>query len=209
VRKFTVIAAGAAGVLLTGSAQAWNGSGHMAVAAIAWEKLTPKAKQQAGDLLALNPYYLTWTQGIEASEKAHIAFVRAATWPDQIKGDKDYHNDGARNGDVAPSGPEASQNIGYEDHLRHKYWHFYDTSFTSDSSRIEQPQQPNAETEIAKMRAALANPSTSADIKSYDLAWLLHLIGDVHQPLHATTRFTDGKSDNGGNSVLGAHLLGL
>ena len=28
------------------------------------------------------------------------------------------------------------------------------------------------------------------DVKSYDMVWLLHLVGDVHQPLHATSRFS-------------------
>src|SRR5262249_33072206 len=51
-------------------------------------------------------------------------------------------------------------------------------------------------------RAALA--STSPDeLKSYDLVWLLHLVGDVHQPLHCSTRVSvslpDG--DAGGNGV--------
>ena len=44
----------------------------------------------------------------------------------------------------------------------------------------------------------------SDDIKSYDVAWLEHLVGDVHQPLHATSRFTKNhpNGDAGGNLVL-------
>src|SRR5262249_39587347 len=40
-------------------------------------------------------------------------------------------------------------------------------------------------------------------LKSYDLSWLLHLVGDVHQPLHATTRVSATKpdGDDGGNGV--------
>jgi hypothetical protein len=40
-------------------------------------------------------------------------------------------------------------------------------------------------------------------VKSYDLVWLLHLVGDVHQPLHATSRFTHSQpnGDAGGNFV--------
>ena len=41
-------------------------------------------------------------------------------------------------------------------------------------------------------------------MKSFALCWLLHLVGDVHQPLHTAARFSrdlpDG--DRGGNSVL-------
>jgi S1/P1 Nuclease len=40
-------------------------------------------------------------------------------------------------------------------------------------------------------------------LKSYDLSWLLHLVGDVHQPLHSSTRVsaTDLDGDDGGNGV--------
>lgn len=40
----------------------------------------------------------------------------------------------------------------------------------------------------------------SDDVRSYDLVWLLHLVGDLHQPLHATSRFSNGLDDaRGGN----------
>ena len=40
-------------------------------------------------------------------------------------------------------------------------------------------------------------------LKSYDLVWLLHLIGDVHQPLHAATRVsaTEPDGDHAGSLV--------
>jgi hypothetical protein len=45
--------------------------------------------------------------------------------------------------------------------------------------------------------------AASDDVKSYDLAWLEHLVGDVHQPPHAVSRFTHEApaGDRGGNSV--------
>jgi hypothetical protein len=41
----------------------------------------------------------------------------------------------------------------------------------------------------------------SDEVRSYDLVWLLHLVGDVHQPLHATSRFSrlHTAGDQGGN----------
>jgi hypothetical protein len=61
---------------------------------------------------------------------------------------------------------------------------------------------PNAETQIAAFRAVLASNSPD-ELKSYDLCWLLHLVGDVHQPLHAAARFTQTQphGDDGGNDV--------
>jgi hypothetical protein len=53
------------------------------------------------------------------------------------------------------------------------------------------------------LRAKLSEPGASDDVKSYDLAWLLHLVGDVHQPLHATSRFihSQPQGDAGGNKI--------
>jgi hypothetical protein len=54
-------------------------------------------------------------------------------------------------------GPEADQNIGYSDHFMHKYWHFIDKPFSTDGSALEQPSFPNAQTQIALFRKALAS----------------------------------------------------
>jgi hypothetical protein len=66
---------------------------------------------------------------------------------------------------------------------------------------IKEPTAGYPNDGIPAFRAALAAHGTSGDVESYDLAWLLHLVGDVHQPLHATSRysaaFPDG--DEGGN----------
>jgi len=52
------------------------------------------------------------------------AFIQAATWPDFIRSAPAYSSDGPNGGNKPPNTPEASQNIGYKDFFRHKYWHF-------------------------------------------------------------------------------------
>src|SRR6516165_6106218 len=135
-------------------AHAWNSFGHMEAAAVAWDKLTPQAKQEATRLLKLNPQYETWINAIPAGPRDEVAFVRAATWPDEIKSLSGYVNDGPRNGNVAPHTPEASQNVGYSDHFRHRYWHFIDEPFSTDGTPLQQPVPPNAQTQIAAFRNA-------------------------------------------------------
>lgn len=78
-----------------------------------------------------------------------------------------------------------------------------DTPFTQDGSALGAVPTPNAETEIGVFRGVLSSDNPDK-LKSYDLAWLLHLVGDVHQPLHAATRVskTDPNGDNGGNNVM-------
>src|SRR5204862_5471350 len=99
--------------------------------------------------------------------------------------------------------PTAAQNIGYSDLSRHGYWHYIDLPFSPDGTPLEQPIAPNAATQIAAFRAALSAPDTTDEVKSYDLVWLLHLVGDVHQPLHCATRVrqSDPDGDAGGNGV--------
>jgi hypothetical protein len=182
---------------------AWDSFGHMEVAAVAWSKLTPAARAAAAELLMRNPQYNSWIINVPAQERDQTAFVMAATWPDFIKRSPDYHSDGPANGDRPPPGPEASQNIGYTDHLMHKYWHFIDKPFSPDRTSLHNPDTPNAQTQIAAFRAKLSDSTADKDVKSYDLVWLLHLVGDVHQPLHATSRFIQSQpnGDAGGNRV--------
>ena len=186
-------------LLACGPVGAWNLHGHMLVSAYAWEKLTPAAKARAAALLRLNPDYQSWIElpGVTPSNRDQVAFTRAAGWADDIKGDPAYTD---QNDSI--SGQNASRNIGYADKLRHRYWHYKDIPFSSDGTPVSQPEAPNAETQINAFGDALRSPA-SDDVKSYDLVWLLHLVGDVHQPLHATARFTRAspRGDRGGNDV--------
>jgi hypothetical protein len=177
----------------------------MAVAYGAYQRLTPATKARVRDLLKLNPDYSSWERqipaGTSASDHDMMIFMIAAIWADDIKGEPQYSDDGSDGGNT-PDGPPSSQNTGYGDLLRHKYWHFVDIPFSSDHSALPSVPVPNAQTQIVAFRATLA--STQPDeLKSYDLVWLLHLVGDIHQPLHATARITqsDPKGDAGGNKV--------
>src|SRR5882757_5610376 len=158
----------------------WGSIGHMTVAYVAYQKLTPATKARVRDLLKLNPDY--------------------ATWANDIKGDSKYTDDGPDPN--TPDGATSSQNIGYTDLFRHRYWHFIDTPHYIDGTSGYTVPTPNAQTQIAAFRTVLSSTQPD-DLKSYDLVWLLHLIGDIHQPLHASTRVSaaEAKGDAGGNTV--------
>jgi hypothetical protein len=191
--------------LLPTSLFAWGPIGHMTVAYVAYQNLTPAAKARVRDLLKLNPDYASWDKqipaGTSAADHDRMIFMMASVWPDDIKGEQQYSDDGTSGGNV-PEGPTSSQNIGYSDLLRHRYWHFVDTPFSPDQTVLPPIPAPNARTQIVAFRAVLAS-SQPDELKSYDLVWLLHLVGDIHQPLHAVTRITQAhpKGDAGGNSV--------
>jgi hypothetical protein len=189
------------------NALAWNSIGHMTVAYVAYQQLTPAQKARVSALLALNPYYKTkwltyiqkYTPNATPEDQQMYIFMMAATWPDEIKAMGSGYRD---DGDIPPHSPEATANIGYTDTVMHKYWHFVDTPFSTDGTPLPALPTPNAETEITALRAALASDESDA-LKSYDLVWLLHLTGDIHQPLHCATRITATakRGDGGGNSV--------
>jgi len=174
---------------------AWWDLGHMTVAAVAYDKLDPAVRAKIGALLKLNPDYWVWIQGVPADEQERAAFIHAATWSDDIKGRHDY----ARNS-IEHDGPNASLNIGYGDHLAHDYWHFVDTPYAVDGAQGRPAPEPNALNEIRLFLKTLAGDA-SDDVKSYDVVWLLHLVGDVHQPLHTVSRFSRKmpQGDRGGN----------
>jgi hypothetical protein len=187
----------------------WNAVGHMAVAYSAYQQLTPAEKARVAVLLRKCPWYHTWLTylpktGLTRAQRAQYLFMMAATWPDEIKA----AGSGYTGNDTPPAGEGPTLNDGYgksSNHSKpaHKYWHFIDTPFSPDSTPLPAVPEPEIVEKITVFRAALATNET-ARLKSYDLVWLLHLVGDVHQPLHCTTRITAAKpkGDLGGNSVV-------
>jgi S1/P1 Nuclease len=201
MKIFKVIVAATAASLASPS-MAWNDMGHMTVAAIAWNAMTPEARTRASDLLKLNPDYQDLIADTNTENQNQIAFVRAATWPDQIRSryDDDTYN---------PPDKVAKQNIGYADRWIHPIWHFKNIPFSTDGTPLAPPRDVNAQSRIELFSATLADPAASDDVKSYDLVWLLHLVGDVHQPLHAVARFSEQTphGDGGGNAVIACETV--
>lgn len=178
-------------------AHAWDDEGHMIVASIAWRDLAAPQRQRVAELLALNPDFPRWTAHAARGQRDEIAFIRAATWADHIKSDPSFIMDGNRPTDVG-----AAQNIGYADRRQHRYWHYINVPLSSDGSSGSPPEVPNIETQIRLFRDTLRSEVPDG-LKSYDLTWLEHLVGDAHQPLHAASRFSHAApmGDAGGNRV--------
>jgi hypothetical protein len=77
---------------------AWNNLGHEVVAEIACRQLDPATRQQIADMLRRHPRFDTdfvakmedaAAQGDKATQD-HWIFLHAATWPDQIRKNKQY-----------------------------------------------------------------------------------------------------------------------
>lgn len=162
--------------------EAWNATGHRIIAAIAYDHLTPQARARVDQLLKQHPDLATMP--------SREAFLTASVWPDAIRNDPRFYDDTAANPKPTPL------LAGFPSMARHTNWHYIDLPFSPDGTTIEQPKKPNA---LVELRRILKTPELTA----YDLPWLIHLTGDVHQPLHATSRFTRQlpHGDQGGNLV--------
>ncbi|HEX7857676.1 MAG TPA: S1/P1 nuclease [Sphingobium sp.] len=74
-------------------------------------------------------------------------------------------------------------------------WH-YVTVKGDDYQTSDAPPEGDAMTALSRFTATLRDPKMSIDDKRLALRFIVHIIGDLHQPLHA-----GGGSDRGGNDV--------
>jgi S1/P1 Nuclease len=176
-------------VLPARSSWGWINTGHKVVALIAWEDLTPKAKAAVTQILKGHPLYekdmLTdLPEGSTADETAQYAFASSAVWPDLVRG----------------------QNHPMHAAYNHPTWHYIDLPFDDGS-----PPVPDKETgdgphniveALTQCTAELKDPKAAADKRAIDLCWVVHLVGDIHQPLHAASMYSKQfpKGDQGGNA---------
>lgn len=165
-------------LLLPAPVWAWNGAGHRLVAALAWGEMNEAAKSRAEALLQQHPDYPRWLKRQqERDDPAYGVFQEAATWPDDIRRDPRFHD---------ADEPPTAQLPGYPDMSRQGHWHFRNEL----ENRRSQPGEIDTRLELLARELRQGSPVAQA----YALPWLLHLVADLHQPLHA-----GGRGDRGGN----------
>jgi hypothetical protein len=162
------------------------------VALIAWEDLTPKTKAAITEILKQHPRYekdllLDAPEGETPDEQARTAFATAATWPDMVR----------------------SQNNPMNATHNHPAWHYIDIPYQTggQAANEKSPEGPgphNIIEALTQCTAELKDPARSAADKAVDVCWVEHLVGDIHQPLHAATWFSPAfpNGDQGGNAEI-------
>jgi hypothetical protein len=176
--------------------EAWNRTGHEAIAYIAYSRLTSTARKQVARLLRAHPDYDRLAGGaLGTSDETITAFLSSSTWPDSIRDDPRFHND---------NDPPTPLLSGFPDMGRHQMWHYIDIPFSTDSTPVPaSPPAPNVLTQIGILRQSIADTSIPESIRAYQLSWVVHLIGDVHQPMHCVTRFLQTQRDPQTGSFIG------
>jgi len=188
-RPLTLLGVLGALVLSASPARAWDDFGHRLVGRIAWEHMTPTARARAIAILRAAPF----DSGLRGSVHGHLTstqqmqlFVFAATWPDVVR-------------------DTAWANAQRMERYHHPYRHYVDT-FWRQNNDFDPPQavdrRPDGDLlrDAPRMQRLLAEGSP--ELKAIGLAWILHLVGDIHQPLHASGRISlrDPWGDDGGNT---------
>jgi len=85
-------------------------------------------------------------------------------------------------------------------------WHYINLPFKPEgqphSVQIREPEPVNILTAIAENDSVVKNENDS-ERKAIGIAWLFHLVGDIHQPLHTAQLFTVEypNGDRGGNEI--------
>lgn len=98
----------------------------------------------------------------------------ASTWADEVRSVPEYKNNGP--------------------------WHYIDLplglSFSDFSAQVKGMTEPNAYWAVMKCENELASPNTPHDQKVVALKYLVHIVEDLHQPMHVSRA-----EDKGGNTI--------
>ena len=166
---------------------AWNDAGHMTIARIAWDELTPDERESITEVLSHHPHreaLLLKDKPAEASEPEWM-FLRGAVWSDYVRPTKSFPRE-----EIAT-------------HPLYKYhrgpWHYVNFPYTVGQISHEIPERhlPDETNILIELeltmkilgkdrlndRSRVAN-ITDEQNRAVRLTWLLHLMGDLHQPLH-------------------------
>jgi hypothetical protein len=155
----------------------------MTTAALAYRHVSPAVRSKVDELLTHHPAAQKWDAD-RLKHRSHLEpglyrFLRASVWPDDIKRKKGWPNHGS--------------------------WHYADLPITGpDSPPLPDPHpEHHVLAALAENEAILRDQSASPEDRAIALSWVIHLVGDLHQPLHCATAVTavHPEGDKGGNET--------
>ena len=213
MKKFYAILIFLCSAFLQGPVLAWDAVGHRVSAAFALNYISADKQQLLLEILQQHPRYQidfvdampTFISAGTADKQLEWLLGQAAFWPDMARNfprtDATRFNrpswhylDGAWVRDKASS--QGNVYIGIRP--------FADIPGELASSIRTDAQVTNVMTALDYNTRVLADSRRSGSDRAVALCWVLHLIGDIHQPLHAGSMFSETlfkEGDRGGNEV--------
>jgi hypothetical protein len=197
----------------TPPALGWDSVGHRITSAVALNYLNEEKRIRLIEILAFHPRYQEdflnripdFVDQADEQDLSTWLLGQAAYWPDIARG------------------------LASEDRARYNRpaWHFTDGAWLRGAAQTQgniylettpfatiageppasiasETQAHNVVTAIDYNSRLLTNDQESAPDRAIALCWVLHLIGDIHQPLHTGSLFTPtlfAEGDRGGNGI--------
>jgi hypothetical protein len=184
----TILAAAFALALGPSVSWGWGDGGHMSIALRAWDEMTPQTRAAAISLLKQHPRYpldfaIRMPPGLDPQEQDKWILTCAATWPDHIWA-------------LRITNPKDFQKY------FHASWHIIGEPVALDpDQQATMPVLPwvsSADLNKLTIREALpleiktlSDTSLPAADRAVALCWVIHLIGDLHEPCHAASLFSN------------------
>lgn len=131
---------------------AWGQTGHRAIAKVAMDHLSKKAKKELFKIMG------------------HESIMEASTWMDEIRSDSTW------------------------DHTHP--WHYVTIPDGETYATADKAEGGDVVEAIERMKLIIRDESKSREERRNAVAMLVHLIGDIHQPLHV-----GNGEDRGGNDI--------
>jgi hypothetical protein len=187
---------------------AWDAFGHQLVARIAWDHLTATTKTNVITLLEGAPkdgcllnLFPTDSRPLEVRQREF--FVRVSTWPDIVRGDPKID-------------PRPCVRFHRGDwHFINYFWEGISGATNTSAPRDRHDIPVPLVNVVERLTLFRSNPScapppcaTVPEERATILAWLVHLVGDVHQPLHTSARVTTRQNERQGDRGGGLFNLG-
>jgi hypothetical protein len=158
--------------ILSSTALGWSQEGHMVIGAIAYDELRanePRLVEFVLDLVSQHPDrgpFEVAAGRATGEARGRLIFMEMARWPDDVR--KGMYD--------------------------HPTWHY-------SSRPLIDPRQPpplnprdtaagSALEAFALNLSVAKDPRAPASDRAIALCWLFHLVGDIHQPLHAADEYS-------------------
>ena len=171
----------------------WDDVGHKTTAYIAWQQMSPTARDAVIKILRsapedsdLSTFYALYGAEPEDMRKLEY-FMLVSTWADIVR--------------------DRSFEVRYKKYHKSN-WHYDDTFWKQVGGKAEIlsgfEEGGVAANKLLDFDKVMRNAAANDQDKAIAIAWVAHLIGDIHQPLHTSARVTDlePKGDQGANLFL-------
>ena len=157
-------------LLAAGPADAWSREGHMLTATIAYDDLMARDPAAAVAIAAIIDHhpdrgtFQVATAGVSADDRTLRLMMECARWPDDTR------------------------NTPFD----HPTWHYADIAARGPGAPADLPTTVSGQSlEALNLNfKEAADPQAPIADRALALCWVMHLAGDVHQPLHTASLYS-------------------